>query len=83
MFKRLFIYLLLPGTLLFAEEETEEKYTELELTEKQSSSTQYNPLCRYYPYNRIFQASYIRESIDNEPSWPGKRDGDFLDELTR
>ncbi|MEM1282388.1 MAG: hypothetical protein AAGG81_02415 [Chlamydiota bacterium] len=45
----------------------------------------YNPMCRYYRYRTIYQHSCVREEYGDDPasSWPGRRDGNFSDELTR
>jgi hypothetical protein len=45
----------------------------------------YNPMCRYYPYRTIYQHSCVREEYGDDPvaSWPGRRDGELSDELTR
>ncbi len=40
---------------------------------------------QYFPHNSIFQDSTVREDYDEPPtwSWPGRRDGELSDELSR
>lgn len=44
----------------------------------------FNPLCRYYPYNSIYQYSYVCQDYDDSfPAWPSRRDGELSDSLSR
>jgi len=83
MIRKILPLLLLP-LLLFAEEDEEEDYSDFSIEEEQCDCKKYNPLRRYYPYRRIFQDSKVREcQDDDQPSWPGRRESDLWDELTR
>lgn len=45
----------------------------------------YNPYCRYYPYCTIYQDSCVYEELGDDPasSWPSRKDGNFISELSR
>ena len=45
----------------------------------------YDPYNCYYPYCSIYQDSRVQDvsNDDGESYWPGKRDDDFIDSLTR
>jgi hypothetical protein len=40
----------------------------------------YDPYHRYYPYRTRYENSTVYEPYDDEPTWPGREDGDFVDE---